>query len=189
MEEKQLQALNITIGGQSLQKGELRDGKQLVAWDCVQECDPLVCPIGNNCTYVSNKGDAKCQLQIEYIQSFINTVFGTYRYMGEDDMYKVGMHLVPLYSQLCRQKIVEKSVKSLCYEDAKGRVCIHPIYKEMRETMKVISMQWKDIGISAAIDPNLPNPNQFVGGRAGFGDPNHYTNITAGAEIKRNVIR
>lgn len=172
----------IDISAEGLEKGIVRDGQTLVAWDSIQTCVSN-CPIFSVCNH-KTKEHNKCNLQIQYLQNLTNTIFTTYRYCSPEVMFKIGMHLVPLYSQLCRQKIVEKAVIELAYEDAKGVTRIHPIYKEIRETLKVITLIWKEMGFSPNVDPNLPKP-----GRPGFGDPNHYENISANSDNKRNVIR
>lgn len=173
----------LNIANDSLNKGLVRDNKSLIAWDCVVSCDFEQCPIANTCVYKKNEGD-KCKLQVEYLQAFTNMIFSTYRYLNDDMLYKVGMQLIPLYSMLCRQKIVEKSVGQLAYFDAKGIVRIHPIYKEIRETMKVIAVISKEIGFTEILNPDLPRV-----GREGFGDINHYEEISKNADNKRNVIR
>lgn len=175
----------IDISSQSLEKGEVRDGKQLVAWDCIQTCNDA-CPIRNNCTYKTAYGVA-CELQKSYLESLTDMIFSTYRYLNDDMLFKIGMQLVPMYSQLCRQKIVEKSILSLTYEDNKGVTRIHPIYKEIRETIKTIGCVWKDIGFTPLI-PDVPagTPGNK---RPGFGDPDHYARISQGADNKRDLIR
>jgi len=191
-EQKELKLIRRNIGNQSIRKGQVRDGMQLVAWDCIQDCVPERCPLGSECDYASkshqvNGGGGKCALQSEYIQSFVTVVLRTYKYLDESDMFKVGMHLVPLYSQLCRQKIVEKAVGDVMQLDHRGNSRVHPIYREIRETIRVISGLWKDIGIVSGPIPSLPNGG--IGGKEGFGDPNHYARLIAGADNKRNVTR
>jgi hypothetical protein len=173
----------INMNNDVLNKGMVRDNKQLIAWDCVQTCDTEICPIGNTCVYVKKIGD-KCSLQLTYLQALTDMVFSTYRYLNDDALFKIGMHIIPLYSQLCRQKIVEKSVVSLTYLDTKGNIKIHPIYKEIRETMKILTVMWKDLGIYA-----VPNPDTPSIGKSGFGDSGHYEAISANADNKRNIIR
>jgi hypothetical protein len=168
----------INISNDSMSKGLVKD-KQLIAWDCIQLCDPMSCPIGNTCTY---KSTPKCSVQLSYLNALTDMVFKTFRYLNDDSLFKIGMHLIPLYSQLCRQKIVEKSVINICYEDSKGVTRIHPIYKEIRETMKTISCMWKELGLCGNIDPGLPNDR-------GFGDNQHYSTISQNADNKRDVIR
>lgn len=174
---------DIDISSDNINKGLVREGKSLIAWDCIQTCDLENCPISETCVYKKNEGD-KCKLQVEYLQSLTNMILTTYRYLNDDMLYKVGMQLIPLYSMLCRQKIVEKSVISLAYFDAKGIVRIHPIYKEIRETIKTITVVSKEIGFTDIINPDMPRI-----GREGFGDVNHYEEISKNADNKRNIIR
>lgn len=186
-EQKQHKLIRRNIGSTTICKGEVREGVQLVAWDCIQDCDPAMCPLGQDCDFVgkSHSANSKCALQTEYIQSFIDVVLKTFKYLDESDLYKVGMHLVPLYSQLCRHKILEKSVGQVAYIDHKGCPKIHPVYKEIRETIRIISGLWKDMGVTSMPDPTLPR----VADNKGFGDPNHYARLIEGAENKRNVTR
>ena len=172
----------VNIASDSMNKGEVREGHSLISWDCIQTCTEH-CPIHSTCTYKVTP-HSKCNLQTQYLERLTETIFSTYRYCSSEVMYKIGMQIVPLYSMLCRQKIVEKSVMNLAYEDNKGVTRIHPIYKEIRETLKTIASIWKDVGFIPAINPNLPTV-----GRPGFGDPSHYERITQGADNKRDVIR
>jgi hypothetical protein len=177
----------IDISCSSMTKGTVREGMELKSWDCIQDCNKDQCPIGHSCIY-SASSSPKCALQTEYLQSFVDIIFRTYKYIDEADMFKIGMHLVPLYSQLCRMKIAEKGVTAVTYEDLRGKTCIHPIFKEMRDTMKTISMLWKDLGFTEVLNPALPDGSGIYG-RGGFGDPNHYAMISADSTSKRNVIR
>lgn len=181
-ESKEYHKPVIDIANNSMMKGEVREGKQLIAWDSIQDCNTERCPIGKTCLYARISKE-KCALQVGYLQNLTDTIFSTYRYLDETSMFKIGMHLIPLYSQLCRQKIVEKSVGRLAYEDEKGRTHIHPIYKEIRETMKVITILWREMGFPVAMNPDVPT------GKAGFGDASHYETISREADNKRNIVR
>lgn len=174
---------DINISNDSMNKGLVREGHELMAWDCIQTCHQR-CPIHSICTY-KNTTSSKCALQINYLENLTKTIFKTYRYCNDEIMFKIGMHLVPLYSQLCRQKIVEKAVEELAYEDNKGVTRIHPIYKEIRETLKVITVIWKEMGFTPEMGTNLPVPK----GRPGFGNPDHYEEISKNADNKRDLIR
>jgi hypothetical protein len=183
----------INIGSNTLQKGEVRDGMQLVAWDCIQECHPEECPIGRSCLYSSESlasSDGQCSLQRQYLQSFVDVILRTYRYIDEGDMFRIGMHLVPLYSQLCRLKIVEKSVVNVTFIDHKGVTRIHPIFREMRDTMKTITSLWREMGFQNTVNPSMPGEdvNKYRG-RSGYGDPDHYERISQNSDNKRGTIR
>lgn len=186
-----MEILNIDMNNHSLCKGEVREGMNLIAWDSIQVCRPEGCPIGaaGICMYAEDSRDAPCRVQTEYLQSFVAVVFRTYKSLDEADTYRIGMHLVPLYSQLCRMKLVEKSIEQVLYYDKHGNPGVHPIYKEIRDTIKVISNLWKDIGMRAGPPGAGELTPQFGPGKSGFGDPNHYNNISQGTEKKVNVVR
>jgi len=179
----------IDINSNSMVKGEIREGLNLVSWDAIQKCNKEICPIGDECLVAPVLANRPCAVQTQYLQSFIDTVFLTYRGLDESDAYKVGMHLVPMYSSLCRLKILEKSLENVGYFDRHGNPAIHPIYKEIRDTMKTISLLWKDIGIKGG--PVGFNDGTIAPGQAnrGFGDPTHYDAISRGADNKKNVTR
>lgn len=181
----------IDINRDSMVKGEIREGINLVSWDAIQKCHIDSCPIGNECNVSSALANRPCTVQVQYLQSFIETVFQTYRGLDESDAYKVGMHLVPMYSQLCRLKILEKSLVNVEYHDRHGNPSIHPVYKEIRDTLKTISTLWKDIGVKggpAGFGNDLPSTAPGQANR-GYGDPTHYDRISKGADNKKNVTR
>ncbi len=179
----------IDINSNSLVKGEIREGMNLISWDAIQSCNPAACPIGETCEVVAILANRPCAVQVQYLQSFVETVFQTYRGLDESDAYKVGMHLVPMYSQLCRLKILEKSLANVAYHDRHGNPSIHPVYREIRDCLKTISVLWKDIGVKGA--PGDFNSGPAAPGQAnnGYGDPTHYTTISQGADNKKNVTR
>jgi hypothetical protein len=56
--------------------------------------------------------------------------------------------------------------------------------------MKTITTIWKDMGFISVPNPSLPAvPGDKNTGKTGFGDPNHYTEISKNADNKRNLIR
>lgn len=183
--------VDIDISVSGLQKGVVRNDQQLIAWDSVQPCNVNICPISSTCVYADPEQThtRKCTVQVEYLQSFVDMIFNKYRYMGEDDMFKIGMHVIPLYSQLCRLKIAERGVLTALQEDRNsGRTSIHPIFREIRETIRAISAQWKELGFIIPPQGALSNPTSTLD-RAGFGDPHHYAAISLNSDNKRNVIR
>jgi len=180
-----MQAPNIDISNSSMQKGLVREGKSLIAWDCIQECHTEDCPIRNACLFKPLPTDEvkKCNVQIQYLNALTDMVFTTYRYLNDDVLYKIGMHIIPLYSMLCRQKIVEKSLINITFLDNKGNIKMHPIYKEIRETMRIISDMWKSVGVLSMPDPEAGT------GRVGFGDNGHYAKISENSDNKKGIIR
>lgn len=179
----------IDINSNSMVKGEIREGIDLISWDAIQKCNKDICPIGKSCQVASVLANRPCAVQTQYLQSFVDTVFQTYRGLDESDAYKVGMHLVPMYSQLCRLKILEKAQENVMYYDRHGSPSIHPVYKEIRDTLKTISTLWKDIGIKGGPVGFSNGPTAPGQANRGYGDPTHYDTISKGADNKRNVTR
>jgi hypothetical protein len=176
---------------QPIVRTRVTENRDLVSWDCIQDCEPEYCPIGTTCvcasTALSPDGNGKCDLQYQYLQEFVNMIFRTYRYVDEGSMFKVGMHLIPLYAQLCKMKIAEKAVRTVSYEDLRGNTKINPIYREIRDVMRTITQMWKELDMDVkAAEPSVV---EFAGGRTGFGDPNHYAALVRDADNKRDVIR
>ena len=164
----------INIGSTNLNKGEIRDGKSLKGWDSVSDCTGEDCGLKNKCKYI-HKG--KCSVQMAYMKNFCDTIFTAYKYMNEYALFKVGMHLMPLYSHLCKLKMVEASISDPVNMTAKGLVQIHPIYKEIRETLKSILMVSRDLHLfinGTIIDPEftLDDHDDVNGSR------NHYKKIS-----------
>jgi hypothetical protein len=176
--------MNLKIGSLDLYKGKFDDGEALIAWDSIQDCVKETCPIFRKCEFVK-KG--KCSLQVQYIQATVKTVYAVFPRMDKGTSYRIGMHLMPLYSQLCRQKMVELSLESITFLDHKGKVCIHPIFKEMRETIKLITLIWRDIGFYNPPNVASPDPSNIT--PSAFGDPMHYKGLTEDAIDKTGIIR
>ncbi len=165
--------LALRIGDIGLDKGYVREGIPLVAWDSVQTCFKK-CPITLKCPHFHiNK---KCEVQVDYLTRVCQSIFGRYKYMDSRSLFKFGMHVIPLYSQLCRLKIIELGVKDLELS-AKGKIYIHPVYREIRETLKMIVLICKDLELY--IDGKVPMPGINEEGDAnGWGDPNYYEEIS-----------
>jgi hypothetical protein len=97
--------------------------------------------------------------------------------MTTAQMYRFGMQMLPLYRTLARLKIVEMGVANVMVTAASGKMEVHPVYKEIRETIKLTEMLWRSIGLHEA-DFILPevlslfqkqNKDAFVDGKLKLG--------------------
>jgi hypothetical protein len=82
-----------------------------------------------------------------------------YREQLEQDetlLFKVGMHILPLYKTLCKLKMDELSTVHPIFVTHRGDRKADPVYKEIRETIKMINMAWKDIGLRKPSEPIEP---------------------------------
>jgi hypothetical protein len=172
----------INVGTTNLNKGELRPNVTLKAWDSVSVCTDKECPLHNKCNYLKR---GKCGVQVDYLRTFSDTMLSMYKYLDEGSLFKIGMHLMPLYSYLCKLKIVEASLNGVINTTSKGIIQIHPIYKEIRETLKAIMMVGRDLDLYVNGEVNAPDIN--LGKKDQLGDPEHYKNISVLADRKRIV--
>lgn len=159
------------IGSFNLEKGLIREGHKLFAWDGVQDCNEDSCVVVNKCNYI-HKG--KCAVHTKYLATLCDTICSTYKYLDEMQYFKIGMHIIPLYSHLLRLKLVEMSLTTIACENNKGMKFIHPVYKEIRQTLGTIHLMWKDLGMNPGI-PDIPNPSN--NDTTINGDPNYYDSL------------
>jgi len=130
------------IGSTNINKGSIGKDRTLIAWDAIQNCKDNECMVSDRCSY-DKKG--KCGVQVDYLTTLTQVIMDRYKFLDEMALFKIGMHIVPLYSQLCRMKILEMSLNDIEIIDNKGRIMIHPVYKEIKNTLVVISMMWRDL--------------------------------------------
>ena len=174
---------------QSLQLGFVCNGKELFAWDSVQLCQGDNCPVMERCRHIKI---GRCHAQVEYLSRLATTVMGTYKYLDDVQLYKLGQQIIPLYAILFRLKVEEMGIGEVIYETEKGTRLVHPIFKEIRETLKAIHMMWRDLEITpACFDPNrIPlDENGEVDGSLDRGDPTYYKRISDELPKKRGIIR
>jgi hypothetical protein len=128
----------------------------LVAWAAIENCMPTLCHIEHLCSYQKTDGRKmrKCGLQKNYIQnvsSMIHRCFHKELGASESLLFRVGMHLMPLYKTLCKLKMEELSVHSPVTTTLRGDRKVDPVYKEIRETIKIVMMCWKDLGLDGSL--------------------------------------
>lgn len=162
----------INIGNTNLDKGKVRDDMVLKAWDSVTDCNGEECPLHGKCNHLKA---GKCSVQLAYINNLCDNVLVTYKHMDKVALFKFGMHLLPLYSYLCKMKIVEAGIRDMVNITPKGMVQIHPIYKEIRETLKTILTVGRDIELfinGVPADPGIDFGDESNGSKE------HYKRIS-----------
>lgn len=179
------------IGDLTLSKGEIREGVTLHAWDGVQECDPDTCPLLERCPH---NHSGKCAVQTQYLELLYSAINKTYKYLDEAVLYKIGMQIVPLYSQLMKMQMIELSLTTPMIWSAKGQLMIHPVYKEIRDTLKTIAVMWKDLHLTFEFS-GKPGVHAASAGGGSFtgdfekGDPEYYKRISQETGSRKGIIR
>jgi len=95
---------------------------------------------------------AYCRVAASYLKSVSTTILGNYEdKMDEGTLFRVGMHIIPLYRNLIKMKIEEIGVKRVVQKDERGKLSINPLYKEIREYIKLLEQMWKSVGITGVM--------------------------------------
>jgi hypothetical protein len=169
-----------SFGNLSVARGTGRSGNSLYSWDALQDCTGDDCPAAPSCQYlqkVRGRGEEmeKCKVMASYLKSVSTTILGNYEdQMDEGQLFRVGMHIVPLYRNLIKMKIEEIGISRVVTVAENGKMSINPLYKEIREYIKLIEQMWKSVGISGV----MVSPP----GDDGFNpDDNYYEEMEKGA--------
>lgn len=125
-----------------------RRGFELAVWDYVRPCIGERCPIWDCCPYRSL--ETPCEMEKEYIEYVVKIV---YQLLQEDKITKhgamlIGYHIIPLYKHLFKFKIYEMALETP-FDTRSKKTTIHPIYKEIRNTIASILQAWVSVGVSA----------------------------------------
>ena len=153
----------------------------MVVWSALADCDEK-CPLIGKCEK-ENDGE-KCEVMKDYFSNIINSAIATHgSYMNDKIAVSIGMNIMPLYAQLFKFKLIEQSLgmNEMVRVNKKGDMSMHPLYKEMRECIKLIDGLWTRIGMK-----------NFLKGSGGAvdsedffsGDSDYYSTISADEEVE-----
>ena len=156
--------VKLSIGNQAIEKGDIAGQLRFYAWDAVTPCAGRLCPAFMSCSF-SRKHDVeviiedrerglevdlpRCGIMQNYLSAITEIIFRNYvEDLSEAQLYRVGMGLIPSYRLLCRLKIEELGVESVCYNNAKGERKLNPIFNAMRDQIITIEKIWHSIGFN-----------------------------------------
>lgn len=162
-------------------QGEEGALKLFYAWDAVPECEGERCAAYRTCPY--HKG-GQCSTIREGLRGLSLILFRNFNeVLSEDVLFRVGMHLMPLYKSLLKLNIEEMGVDRAVYADDKGMYRAHPIYKELRETIKQLEYAWKTLGLTKETKKgNDRDPEEY-------GDPGFVEQLEAEARARTKRTR
>lgn len=142
----------------------------LIVWNNIMDCSED-CLIHSSC---SVKKEEKCSVMRDYISNILNSAVNVHgSYLNEKDMITIGMLIIPLYSQLFKLKIMEKSIgmDGMIRFNKQGTWSMHPVYREIRDCVKSIESMWNRVG--------MKNYNKDKDGNDIFsGDDDYYAQIS-----------
>jgi hypothetical protein len=172
----------LQVGVLNLDKGHIRKDVRLFAWDTIQDCNPEFCPASHLCTYLKQ---GKCAVLVQYIKVLYKSILSNYSNLDDVSLFKIGMQIIPLYLTLGKLQLFEMGLRSPLQMNDKGLSVSHPIYREIRETMKTISAMWKDLELSFE---TLRKPSPTAGDDLN-GDPSYYESMISNNAPQKGVIR
>lgn len=164
------------LGAVSILKGSTRDGIPVVQWDAIQDCDGRRCNLGATCPLMDE--GKKCGIRREYLDYVYRHLIGFVKPTAKMSLFKIGFHLIPLFSQLVSLKIANHG-RPVTYLTDKGSIQMNPLFREIRETIRAINQNIADI----ADDMD----KGFQGGGEGddlLGDSGYYDQLFQDGSIK-----
>ena len=135
-------------------------GVDLAIMDYALKCRGAECDIYDTCPY--NEGYELCQIHKQYTNHIIKMV---YRYdregkLNEHQLHVIGMTMMPLYTHLFRFQLAEMALSTpVVYGKT---IYMHPVYKEIRNTTKLLFDIWAKMGLGVGV--SAPMPERGTGG-------------------------
>lgn len=138
-----------------------RHVKEIVIWDQVSNCQGEDCPVYEECHFIKS---GKCSLESEYLEALCKMIYRleNQEKFSEVTIFAAGLHIVPLYRHLFKFKLIEIGLGGNITVGTGAKLKMHPVYKEIRETVKTIMNLWKDIGLMDKYE--MPSPEIKLAG-------------------------
>lgn len=138
-----------------------RSKDKLTGYQYVNKCDVQTCPISDACPHAQSV--VQCKLHKDYMTGITN---GIQELIATGAVDKVQLSIVchnilPLYNHLFKFQILEMAQDSPVIYGK--QLYMHPVYKEIRNTVKTIYELWRGIGV---IKSNVPMGEMPVVGQS-----------------------
>lgn len=129
----------------------------MFAWDACDPCRHHDCPLIHICDPPDNTD--LCIVQKKYLRGVALAIGESYiDQMIEDQTlsFRIGSELFPLYKMLVKLKMAELTVLDPVIDGLKVGPRVHPVFKEIRETISTIDRTYAKLGIKKVNNPNFP---------------------------------
>lgn len=169
-------------------------GNKLRFLSHVPDCRGTECPLVEDCKYVP-KG--KCTVIYNFISSiyhdWLHPVDGLGDVLNQIQVDRIGCHLMPLYFQLIRFSMETYVLKDLTYKNSRGDIRPYPQFKEIREVLRLIGAELKDLGLEKLWDQKFGQKIKPMGKsvkdcidmrKDGRGDPEAYKAMSEASEAE-----
>lgn len=119
----------------------------LISWDSIPMCNPDTCFLGKTCDSVL---EGCCPLHVKYQDHVIRSLLEDVEEPTAEQLLIIGMHLVPLYSQLLSFKMYTRNAPAVLIDEENGMPKANPIYSAIQSLLRSITsqhMQLKKLGL------------------------------------------
>lgn len=153
------------IGSIKIKKGNDYEGKSVISWDPIPECEGNNCPIAGICNYDPK---VRCTIMMQWMSTFYETIAKEYPNLSEDKRYLMGTLLAPAWKELCLLYIVQMSIPlSRTYlVNQQGNWKAHAVFDDVRKQRQHITHLLKEIGFDGE-KIKIPSPADLMGNAYG----------------------
>jgi hypothetical protein len=145
------------------------DRLPFLIWESVDLCNRETCPATATCQAYAqaDKYQGKCPIQHKYVRSVADIVFSSISAKASPlTLLEIGMHIIPLYNQLAKLKIIEASLGgNLMITTPKGPM-LHPVAREIRACIMTINAITKEVVTRRDLSVMAKSLNQAAAGNA-----------------------
>lgn len=118
-----------------------------MSWDFLRPCLGKKCKLAARCVHSKKRG-AACHIERVYLQNIYESLHPMVLKIEDSiTLNIIGLQLIPMYHQLCKLMIEEAAVTTMFVTTNAGRPYAHPIYREIRETQRLITDLWRNSGL------------------------------------------
>ena len=131
----------------------------IYSWDYVDVCMWEQCKAHDKCVFYIKRTEptgGQCKVMHWFLKGVAVTFFN-----GQQtgiDVWRVGMHLMPLYRVYCKLLIAEVADPIAIYTDKQGRKQINPLYKQITDMADKISREVSKLEKQGLISPGNAPP-------------------------------
>lgn len=176
---------NQALGGLKATKGNW-NGKQILTWDSIPKCRPDECTAAEDCHLPksNNPNHTRCAIMSNYLRGIYSVILHNYE-LSETDLLKVGLHLIPMYKNLCRLQIEEHGIRFITTVNKSGNRSVNPVYDAIRNYILAIDGLWSKMGFEKKYTgtsnkkgaPQAPNVDDLLNG-----DKDYYDGLSENEE-------
>lgn len=133
-------------------------GKRLRFLAHVEQCKGEDCPLYEHCQYVPQ---GRCSIIYQFLRGlyidWTDPKHGLGDVLSQVQLDRIGTHLMPLYHQLARFSLEASTLNNTTYSTKTGDVRAYPHFKEIRDVLREIRAEMKDLKLDDMWQKKFPS--------------------------------